>query len=332
MTIDKKVIEFQRKFGYSSAATGRFIRTENVIPTGILALDYALGTGGWPCGSLIEIFGIPDIGKSVLALNAIREAQKSGNMCGWVAVEPGFDTKWAKKHGVDVDNLLITWPDNGLDAFNQLQMMLEDDDIKFVVFDSIGALLRPSEAELKGNPSQGGQAGLITWGVKRAQMTLFKRDKYALFLNQVRDVMSGQISGLVDSPGGRALKHTAEIRIQLKPGADKYSIKEGDNEIIIGRQIIADIKRTKRDEGTGKRAVFDLYSKQTEQYPFGIDYSKDIMLTAIRTRIIEQGGAWYKYKDFPDGKLQGKEQVQEWIINNPEKADIIRQQVIETIR
>jgi recombination protein RecA len=325
-------LKVQRKFGFSSAATGRFIRTEDVIPTGILALDYALGTGGWPCGSLIEIFGVQDIGKSLLGLLAVREAQRENRICAWVAVEPGFDSSWAEKHGVNMDQLVVTWPDDGLDAFNHLQMLLDDDDVSMVVFDSIGALLRPSEAELQGSPSQGGQAGLITWGVKRAQMSLFKKNKYALFLNQARDIMSGRVAGLVESPGGRALKHTAEIRIQLKPGNDKYMIKDGDNEIMAGRQVIAEIRRTKRDEGTGKRALFDLFSMETDKYPFGVDSSKDIMLTAVRTKIIEQSGPYYYYANFPAGRLQGKEKVQDWIKTNPDGAAELRRKVIDTIR
>lgn len=330
---EDKVLALKKKFGESSVATGRFIRTEDVVPTGILALDYALGTGGWPCGSLIEVFGIPDLGKSVMGLLAVREAQKLGKLCGWVAVEPGFDPTWAEKHGVNMDELIVTWPDNGLDAFNQMQTMLEDPDIQLVVFDSIGALLRPSEAELTGSPSQGGQAGLITWGVKRASMTLFKQNKYAIFINQVRDVMSSYATaGMVDSPGGRALKHTAEIRVQLKTGAEKYTKKIDEANVMLGREVIAEIKRTKRDEGTNKRAVFDLYSVQTDEYPFGVDQVKDVLLTSLRTGVIKRRGSYYDYPDFPDGTLKSKETVGAWMRDNPDKVNQIREKVIETIR
>jgi recombination protein RecA len=264
-------------------------------------------------------------------LQGIREAQKLGKFCGFIAAEPGYDSSWVSKQGVDLDRLIVTWPDDGKEAFEHLQKMILDDDIEFIVFDSIGALLRASETELDGNMAAGGQAGLITWGVKRAWTAAYKRNKYIIFLNQVRDVMSARFPAL-DSPGGHALKHASEIRVYIRPSATRYTIKDGDNVITVGQEIIAEIKRTKRDQGTGKRAVYDFYSMETDEYPFGVDRVTDVINTAKRTNVIEQGGAWYRYEAFPDGRLQGKDAVGIWLRENPDQIDIIRQKVVDAIR
>jgi recombination protein RecA len=326
--------KFEKKYGHQSSATGNFHRELDVDSTGILSLDYALGTGGWPEGTIIECFGPPDIGKSsIVGFNGIIEAQRKGKLCGMVAMEPGFDPAWAAKNGVDLDELVIGWPDDGEEAFNMLYDMVMDDDIKFIVFDSIGAVLRPSEAGDKGKPSQGGQSALITWGVKRIATPAWKRRKTVILLNQIRDDMKASIPGMVESPGGHALKHAAEIRVQLKPGKDRYTIKEGAgkdaHDVMVGRQIVAIVKRTKKDEGSNKRASFDFYSKETGEYPFGVDKKRDIYNTAKRTGVIRLGGSWYNYDGFPGGKLQGEDAVLAWLDAHPEAIPEIRTRVLD---
>lgn len=321
---------FERKFGHKSASSGRFLDDQDCTSTGILALDYALGTGGWPSGTLIEVFGPPDIGKSsVIGFNGIIEAQRAGKMCGLVAMEPGFSPKWAEKNGVDLDQIVIVWPNDGKEAFDALYGMVMDDDIEFIVFDSIGALLREAEAGDDGKPAQGGQSGLITWGVKRIQMPIWKRKKTVLLLNQVRDDMGSRIPGMVESPGGHALKHTAEIRVQLKPGKDRYMVKVHGDDVMIGRSIVAIIKRTKKDEGTGKRAVFDFYSMETDDAPFGVDKGADTLNTAVRCGTIKTaGGGWYYHPTFPEGKIRGETGVKEYFKDHPAAVDLVRSEVL----
>lgn len=320
---------FERKYGHKGAATGRFNQLQHITSTGITSLDFALGTGGWPDGTIIEVFGPPDIGKSsIIGFNAFIEAQKEGHVCGLVAMEPGFSPLWAEKNGVDLDKLVIGWPDDGEEAFNMLYDMVMDDDIKLIVFDSIGAILRPAEAGDKGKPSQGGQSGLITWGVKRVQMPAWKRHKTVILLNQIRDDMNSRIPGMVESPGGHALKHTSEIRVQLKPGKERYTHKIDGEDVIVGRQIVAHIKRTKKDEGTGKRAVFDHYSMETDEYPFGVDKEMDIVNTAKRVGVFKAGGAWIQHDAFPEGKIQGASKAREFLAENPVIADRIRLEIL----
>lgn len=327
---------FERKYGHQASSGGRFNRVIDVTSTGILSLDFALGTGGWEDGTINEVFGPPDIGKSsIIGFNAIIEQQKKDRICAIVALEPGFDPKWAEKNGVDLDKLIIGWPDNGEDAFNMAYDFVMDDDIQFVLFDSIGAVLRPSEAGEKGKPSQGGQSALITWGVKRLQMPSWKRKKTVILLNQVRDDMNARIPGLVDSPGGHALKHTCEVRVQLKPGKDQYKVKMGSgddaHDVTVGRSIVAIVRRTKRSEGTGARAVFDFYSMETDNLPFGVDKEWDIINTAKRAGVIT-GTGWLNHELFPEGKLHGKDAVAKYLKENVLATETIKRQVLSEMK
>lgn len=324
-------LRMQKKYGEKSADFGGAHYKLNVVPTGILALDYALGVGGWPLGHPVEIFGSPDIGKSsTLGLSALRSAQAQGLTCGIVALEPSFDQDWAIKHGVDPEWLIIGRPDDGQEAFEMTHEWLRGDLVDFIVFDSIGALLRPSETEEGGKPSQGGQSNLITWGAKASLMPCWKNNKGLMFLNQVRDDMGSRIPGMVESPGGWALKHSSVIRVHLKAGKDRYTHKVDGEDILIGRKLVANIKRNKLAEGTGQKAMFDFYSKEVEGFPFGVDTADDILNTAIRTGVIEKGGGWYRHPEFPGDKhqLQGKPAVAEFFEESPPIIETIRNGVL----
>lgn len=328
--------KYERKYGHEASAGGRFKRVIDTTSTGILSLDYALGTGGWQEGTINEVFGPPDIGKSsIIGFNAIIEQQKKDRICAIVALEPGFDPAWAEKNGVDLDKVIIGWPDNGEEAFNMAYDFVLDENIGFVLFDSIGAVLRPTEAGDKGKPSQGGQSALITWGVKRLQMPAWKRKKTVILLNQVRDDMNSRIPGLVDSPGGHALKHTCEVRVQLRPGSDQYKVRVGSgddaHDVTVGRQIVAIVKRTKRAEGTGARAVFDFYSMETPDLPFGVDKEWDVINTAKRAGVFT-GTGWLYHHSFPDGKLHGKDAVAKFLRENPLLWEGIRNEVLAQVR
>lgn len=328
--------KYVKKYGIQAASSARFKPHTAVTSTGILSLDFALGTGGWPEGSIVEVYGPRDIGKSsIIGLNAIIEAQKVGKHCALIALEPGFSPEWAAKHGVNLDKLLILWPNDGKIAFDMLYDMVHDDDIHTIVFDSIGALLRESEAGEKGKPSQGGQSALITWGVKRVLMPVWKLKKTVILVNQIRDDMDSFFSGTVKPPGGHALEHTAEIHVQLKPSADRYLVKEGigkeAHDVIVGRGIIAVVVRNKRNEGTNQRAFFDFYQKETDEFPFGVDKIKDTILTAKRAGVVRISGGWHHYGGFPDGKLNGYETVVEYLEANPSLLEEIRQTVRATL-
>lgn len=322
--------KYVQRYGQQAAASGRFNPPKDVIPTGILALDYALGVGGWPKGHISTVFGPRDIGKSsVIGLNAIKSIQAQGQKAAIVAVEPGFDPYWAERHGVDLDGLLILWPDDGQEAFDMLYDTVLDDEFGLTVFDSIGKVQRPSEAGEKGKAGQGGASALISWGVSRILTPVWKRQKTVLFLNQVRDDMGARFP-LLRQPGGHALEHCSSVIVQLKPGKDKYTIKEDGEDILIGRELVAVINRNKTDEGTGKRAKFDFFQKETDAYPFGIDVAADVINTGKRTGVIK-GSTWLSHDAFPDGKLNGKPAVAKFIAERPEVVSVIRAEIVQVM-
>jgi recombination protein RecA len=246
------VQKYTKRYGHQAAASGNFHTPKGVVPTGILALDYALGVGGWPKGHISTVYGPRDIGKSsVVGLSAIKSVQANGQMAAVIAVEPGFDELWAEKHGVDLDKLLVLWPDDGQEAFDMLYDTVMEDDIGLTLFDSIGKVQRPSEASEGGKASQGGASALISWGVSRILTPVWKRQKTVLMLNQVRDDMGARFP-LLRQPGGHALEHCSTVIVQLKPGKDKYTVKEDGEDVLAGRELVAVVNRNKTDEGTGK--------------------------------------------------------------------------------
>ena len=325
--------KFEKKYGYKAGATGDQEWPLDVVPTGSLSLDYSLGVGGWPMGHLIEVFGPPDIGKSsVIGLNAIANAQAMGKLCAIIAVEPGFDPAWAERHGVNTSDLVVARPNNGQDAFNMLAEVVAGG-ANFVLFDSVGALLRESEAEIDGKPAQGGRSGLITWGVHNVLQPAWKNNVGIIFINQIRDKMNSRIAGVVDSPGGHALKHSCSIRVQLRASEFYREKLEDKTEAEVGHRLKATIIRNKFSEGSRKTAEFDYYKMTTEAHDVGIDKAADIVDVATRLGCIEPAGAWYRHPLFPGEKnqIQGKSSVKEFVINNPKVQDSLRKEVLEAM-
>lgn len=316
-----------KSYGLRTGSIGSQRFALNVVSTGSLALDYALGTGGWPRGHPIEVFGPPDIGKSSsIGLSAFRNSQANDNLCGLIALEPGFDPDWAVKNGVDPEGLVVARPDDGETAFEILAEWVNGDVIDTILFDSIGAVVSKSELaqdELKSKV--GGQSKLITDGIKRILIPCWKNDKLVILLNQVRDVIGSPVPGAKESPGGNALKHHCAIRVQLKQSGRPISEKIEGEDVVVARTIVAQVKRNKLNEGTNQRAEFDYWQKATEEHPIGIDAGKDIVSTAIRMRIINKAGAWFTSDLFPEGsKFQGRQSVEEFVLDNPDIADKVR--------
>lgn len=321
----KEAERLQAKYGHKAGDIGASEYDLGVTSTGVLAVDYALGTGGWPERHLVIIYGPRDIGKSSsLGLAAIREAQKAGKLCGIIALEPGFDGKWAAKHGVDPEMVVIARPDTGEAAFEILLEWVNDDIIDFILFDSLGALVGESEREDGAKARVGGASKLITDGTKRILMPVWKNNKTVILLNQIRQDMQARIPGMVKMPGGEAQEHHAAVIIQLKPGRDRYTAKIDGEDVQIGQTVRAIIHRNKLTEGTKQVAQFDFYNKEVEGEPFGIDVAADVIATGIKTGVIGKGGAWYYHDSFPDGKLQGKKGVAQFIAANPKVVDIVR--------
>lgn len=328
----QEAARLEKKFGHKTGALGSEEFKLNVVPTGSLALDYALGTGGWPLGHPVEVFGAPDIGKSsVIGFNAIKNAQAQGLLCGIIALEPGFDKEWAYKNGVDPETVVVARPDTGDDAFEILHDWAQNDVVDFMIFDSIGAVVAEIERQEGAKSRVGGQSKLITDGVKRILTPVWKHNKGLIFLNQQRDDMNSRIPGLKESPGGNALHHSAAIRIHLKAAGAPLKAKVDGEDITVGRTLVSVIKRNKLSEGTNKRAEFDYYNADSDESVVGIDTAKDIVATAIRTQVIEKAGAWYRHPSFPTDKhqIQSKDAVYDYLLEHEESVQKIRQEVIE---
>lgn len=318
-----------QKYGNKAGDTGASDYDLGVTSTGVLALDYATGIGGWPEGHPVMVFGPPDIGKSSsLGLAGIREAQKAGKLCGIIALEPNFDKAWAAKHGITPELVVIARPNTGEEAFEILIEWVEGDLVDFVLFDSLGALVGETEREEGAKARLGGASKLITDGTKRILMPCWKNRKTVLFMNQIRDDIKSRIPGMVKPPGGHGQEHASSIIIQLKPGKDRHTQKIDGEDVLIGRTIVAVIKRNKLAEGTGQRAQFDFYQKDVEGWPFGIDTAADVIATGMMTGVIRLDGSWYKHDSFPSGKVQGKKGVTEVIKADPSLVDVIRGEVL----
>ena len=336
----KSVADFaaglQKSHGPKAAAFGGLHKEGSVIPTGSLALDYELGTGGWTQGTCHAIFGPRDIGKSsMIGLNAVKNAQAMGFTPIWIALERIGGKRWqqwATENGVDVNNLLILYPDNGEEAMSFL-IEASQTDAGLCVFDSLGALISDVEIGEDGKPRVGGQALLISWALKQVAPNAWDNDVAVLLLNQVRDVMSPMSFGAYKMPGGHALEHFCESIVQLRPGKERYMVKRSGTDIMAGRQIIAQIHRNKGTKGSGHKAIFDYFFMDTTEddsigvHSLGIDSFTDVINTAKRTGVITQAGAYY---DLPNGKrIQGMAGVKEYLEKQPDVLAIIRSEVLD---
>lgn len=324
--------KFSKKYGGESAFLGSgSIQFKGVIPTPSLSLDYALGTGGWPRGAAIEVFGVNHIGKTALfGYGSVAKANAEGHLAAIIAVEPDFDLDWAVKNGVDPDMTLVLRPDNGEEAFDMLLDLVEDATCQLILFDSIGALVANKEIE-SDKPQAFGNAALISWGVRRVAMRAFKNGVTIIYLNQVRDDTKSRIPGLVDSPGGHVLKHVCAIRIHVKPGGVRHMIKVNNGtkseDMLVGREIVASFKKNKAGSSATSSARFDWYFKDSDLHKVGVDEDKDIISVAKVTGVF-QGAGWLKYEHFPNGKLNGAEKVREFLAENPNVIKQIRKDVL----
>lgn len=324
-----------KKYGEKAGALGSQRFKLNVVPTGSLALDYALGTGGWPLGHPVHLYGEPDIGKSsTLGLAALANAQRQKLTTGLIAVEPGFDPTWAAKNGVDPELLVVARPNNGDEAFSILYDWITGDVVDFVIFDSIGGVVTPSEDKEEGKARVGGASSLITSGIRRILMPTWKKNKGLILLNQVRDNMNSRFPGQVKAPGGRLLTHACDVWIHLRQSSGPESIhkiKEDGEDIVVGRNLTAAITRNKLCEGTGVKAKFWYHNMGTEEFgPVGIDGFADIIATGMRTGVIKRAGSYYRHDSFPGDKHQimGSDAVEQFLAETPKAVTAVRQEVI----
>jgi recombination protein RecA len=279
-------------------------RDIDVIPTGSISLDAALGIGGIPRGRAIEIYGTEASGKTTLALHIIAQAQKAGGIAVFIDAEHALDPVYAKKLGVDIDNLYISQPDTGEQALEIAETLIRSGGIDIVVIDSVAALVPKAEIEGEmGDVHVGLQARLMSQALRKLTGVLSKSNTAAVFINQVRYKIGVMFGNPMTTPGGLALKFHSSIRMEIRRIG---TIKKGDT--AVGNNILVKVVKNKVAPPF-KEAHFDL------MYNKGISRVGEILTLGTNFGLIEKLGTWYSYKG--DKMGQGKDNASDYLINNP---------------
>jgi len=305
--LDEAVAEIKQRFGEGAIMKLKEARPANVdvISTGSISLDLALGVGGVPRGRVIEIFGPESSGKTTLALHILAEAQKKGGAGAFIDAEHALDPDYAKKVGVNTDDLLISQPDSGEQALQIVETLVRSGEIDVIVVDSVAALA--PRAEIDGEMGEfqiGLQARLMSSALRKLSAIIAKTKTIVIFLNQTRMKIGVMFGNPETTPGGLALKFYASVRIDLRRTAQ---IKQGDE--IIGNRVKAKIVKNKV-AAPFKITEFDIY------YNEGISRLADILNTGLKYGIVKKSGSWLQYENTKLG--QGMEGAKSFLQENPE--------------
>ncbi len=290
-----------------------------VIASGSLGLDLALGVNGYPKGRVIEIYGPESSGKTTLTLHAIAEAQKAGGIAAFIDAEHAFDRHYAEKLGVDIENLIISQPDNGEQALEIAENLIRSGAIDIVVIDSVAALTPKSEIEGEmGDSKMGLHARLMSQALRKLTGTISKTKCTVFFINQLREKIGVMFGNPETTTGGNALKFYASIRLDIRRSSQ---IKDGDN--VIGNRTKVKVVKNKVAPPF-KTAEFDI------MYGEGVSKTGEILDLAVEFEIIKKAGSWFSYGDTKLG--QGRDAVKILIKDNPELADELEQKIKVVIK
>lgn len=320
------------KFGHQSAIIGNERRILNVVPSPSLMLDYKLGIGGMPYGNMVEVFGPNGLGKtSAIGYGVLANVQREDKLPAIIAMEPNFDQDWAHKiHGLDPDLLLVVRPDNAEEAFDMLHDLVYGGLVDYILLDSIGAMAAESETREDSKKKAYGVSGVVTSGLNAIMPRLYKNNQGLMIINQQRQAGQSK-NGVIfhESPGGEALKHHAQIRIQLKHGKEKYKLKIDGDDVVVGRDLTCVFRKNQMAQAADKKAEFRFFNIETEEYGIGIDKTGDILAVGKVTGVIEAaGGGYLRHASFPGGKLKGQKALGEFIEQTPEAYVTIRSEVM----
>ncbi|NLB51570.1 MAG: recombinase RecA [Syntrophomonadaceae bacterium] len=289
-----------------------------VISTGCISVDLALGVGGFPRGRVIEIFGPESSGKTTVALHAIAQAQKEGGMAAFIDAEHALDPLYAKQLGVDINNLLVSQPDCGEQALEIAEALVRSGAIDIVVIDSVAALVPKAELDGEmGDIHVGLQARLMSQALRKLTAHISKSKACCVFINQIREKVGVIYGSNETTTGGRALKFYSSVRLEVRKGE---SIKQG-TELIGNRTKVKVVKN--KVAPPFKSTEFDL------MYGTGISKEGDLLDIAANLEIISKSGAWYSYEGERLG--QGRENAKEYLKNNPEFYEMLQQKVKEAM-
>jgi len=304
--IDIAVGQIEKQFGKGSimrlGQRGEIAPVE-VISTGAISIDYALGIGGLPRGRVVEIYGPESSGKTTLALQVIAEAQKAGGMAAFVDAEHALDAKYAQKLGVELDNLLVSQPDNGEQALEIVEVLVRSNSVDVLVVDSVAALVPKAEIDGEmGEAQMGLQARLMSQALRKLTGVVSKSKTTLIFINQLREKIGVMFGNPETTTGGRALKFYASVRIDIRRIA---SIKDGD--VVTGGRTRVKVVKNKMAPPF-REAEFDI------MYGEGISREGDLLDLAVEKRIIEKSGAWFAYGGERLG--QGRENAKQFLRDN----------------
>ena len=317
-TLDQVSADMEKQFGKGAVMKlgANEHREIDVIPSGSLSLDIALGIGGYPKGRIIEIYGPESSGKTTFALHAIAEAQKAGGRVAFIDAEHSLDPQYAAKLGVNIDELLLSQPDNGEQALEICEALVRSGAISIVVIDSVAALVPQAEIEGEmGDSHVGLQARLMSQALRKLSGVISKTNTIAIFINQLREKVGVMFGNPETTPGGRALKFYASVRLEIRRSEQ---IKNGTN--IIGNKTNIKVVKNKMAPPF-KSATVDI------MYGEGVSVEGEIVDLASDAHIIEKSGAWYAYHGEKLG--QGKENVKELLRTNKALKEELEEQVRE---
>ena len=306
--LDLAMTQIDRQFGKGSImrmGSDHVHISDNVISTGCLSLDVALGVGGIPRGRIIEVFGPESSGKTTLALHIVAEAQKAGGYAAFIDAEHAMDPEYAKNLGVNLDELLVSQPDSGEQSLEITETLVRSGALAIIVIDSVAALVPRAELEGEmGDSHMGLQARLMSQALRKLTGTVSRSNTTVLFVNQIREKIGVMFGNPETTPGGRALKFYSSIRLEIRRIT---SLKDGSD--IVGNRTRVKVVKNKVAPPF-KNTEFDI------MYGKGISREGDIIDLALKGDIIEKTGAWFAYGDMKIG--QGRENAKQYLADNDE--------------
>lgn len=293
--------------------------TVGAIPSGSIALDIALGVGGYPRGRVVEIFGPESSGKTTLAIHAIAQAQKAGGIAAFIDAEHAFDSTYAQKLGVDIENLLISQPDNGEQALEIADHLIRSGAIDIIVIDSVAALTPKAEIEGEmGDSKLGLHARLMSQALRKLTATISKTNTCCVFINQLREKIGVMFGNPETTTGGNALKFYASVRIDIRR---INQIKEGEE--VFGNRTKVKIVKNKLAPPF-RKAEFDI------MYGEGISRIGEIIDMGTEQEIVKKSGSWFSYGETRLG--QGRDAVRQLLADNPELAEEIEKKIVAKLK
>ena len=309
--------QIDRQFGKGSIMRlgDNYVPTmDNVISTGCLSLDVALGVGGIPRGRVVEIYGPEASGKTTLALHIVAEAQKSGGFAAFIDAEHAVDPDYSKRLGVNTEELLISQPDTGEQALEICETLVRSGALDVIVIDSVAALVPRAELEGDmGDSHMGLQARLMSQALRKLTGTVSRSNTTVIFINQIREKIGVMFGNPETTPGGRALKFYSSVRLEIRRIT---TIKDGTE--MVGSRVRVKVVKNKVAPPF-KKSEFDI------MYGLGISYVGDIIDLAVEGNIVEKTGAWYSYDDMKIG--QGRENAKSFLTENSDILDAVTEKV-----